>query len=331
VLLTPAYLGQEGGDEGWYQEIVRAGAWDVPLIIETGQVIETHHLAMLIAAGASAVCPYLALQLAEELKPGGALRYREAVDLGLRKVLARMGICTIGSYRNSQLFEVVGLDQDVCEAFFEDAGAALGGKSLRALLQDSLDRHTSAFASNTNSAPQLRDEGLYRFRQSGERHSSSPELVRRMHRYVKSPSPENYRAYAELAEAREPVAVRDLFEFAPADPIALGEVEPEDAILHRFSTQAMSLGALGPEAHRTLAIAMNRLGARSNTGEGGEDPDVYRTEPEAANRVKQVASARFGVTTEYLVRADELEDQRSRLLNNGTSWRRQRRLLAIST
>jgi glutamate synthase (ferredoxin) len=290
-----------------WQEIVRAGAWDVPLIIETGQVIETHHLAMLIAAGASAVCPYLALQLAEELKPGGALRYREAVDLGLRKVLARMGICTIGSYRNSQLFEVVGLDQDVCEAFFEDAGAALGGKSLRALLQDSLDRHTSAFASNTNSAPQLRDEGLYRFRQSGERHSSSPELVRRMHRYVKSPSPENYRAYAELAEAREPVAVRDLFEFAPADPIALGEVEPEDSILHRFSTQAMSLGALGPEAHRTLAIAMNRLGARSNTGEGGEDPDVYRTEPEAANRVKQVASARFGVTTEYLVRADELE------------------------
>src|SRR6202030_4184371 len=126
------------------------------------------------------------------------------------------------------------------------------------------------------------------------------DMIRRMHRYVKSPTAENYRAYSELAETREPVAVRDLFEFAPANSIALEEVEPESAILERFTTQAMSLGALGPEAHRTLAIAMNQLGARSNTGEGGEDPDVYRSEPEAANRVKQVASARFGVTAEYL-------------------------------
>ncbi len=128
-----------------------------------------------------------------------------------------------------------------------------------------------------------------------------------MHHYVKSPTAENYRAYAELAETREPVAIRDLFDFAPGNPIVLEEVDSESAILARFTTQAMSLGALGPEAHRTLAIAMNRLGARSNTGEGGEDPDVYRSEPEAANRIKQVASARFGVTAEYLVRADELE------------------------
>jgi len=291
-----------------WKALVSAGACDVPLIIETGQVIETHHLAMLIAAGASAVCPYLALELSENAQAQGAARYREAVDVGLRKVLARMGICTVGSYRNSQLFEIVGLNQNVRDEFFEDAGGALGGKSLEELLQDSLDRHTSAFAPSASTvAAQLRDEGLYRFRQTGERHSSSPDLVRRMHHYVKSPTAENYRAYAELAETREPVAIRDLFDFAPGNPIALEEVESESAILARFTTQAMSLGALGPEAHRTLAIAMNRLGARSNTGEGGEDPDVYRSEPEAANRIKQVASARFGVTTEYLVRADELE------------------------
>ena len=291
-----------------WKALVSAGGCDVPLIIETGQVIETHHLAMLIAAGASAVCPYLALELSENAQDEGTARYREAVNVGLRKVLARMGICTVGSYRNSQLFEIVGLNQNVRDEFFEDAGGALGGKSLEELLQDSLDRHTSAFAPSASTvAAQLRDEGLYRFRQTGERHSSSPDLVRRMHHYVKSPTAENYRAYAKLAETREPVAIRDLFDFVPGNPIALEEVEPESALLARFTTQAMSLGALGPEAHRTLAIAMNRLGARSNTGEGGEDPDVYRSEPEAANRIKQVASARFGVTAEYLVRADELE------------------------
>ncbi len=153
----------------------------------------------------------------------------------------------------------------------------------------------------------MQDSGLYRFRHAGEQHSTSPELVRRMHAYLKSPTPEKYAAYSELADSREAVSVRDQLEFAPGSPIALEEVEPESAILARFCAQAMSFGALSPEAHRTLAIAMNRLGARSNTGEGGEDPSVYRFEPEAANRVKQVASARFGVTAEYLARADELE------------------------
>src|SRR5271155_4798663 len=285
---------------------VRAGAYEIPLIIETGQVIETHHLAMLIAAGASAVYPYLALEFAGNLKAGGRARYREAVETGLRKVLARMGICTIASYRNSQLFELVGLNDEVRETFFEDAGAVLSGKSLQDLLQDALDRHQAAYSSAA-SASNLRDDGLYRFRHAGERHSSSPALVKSMHRYIKDPTPENYQAYEALAESREPVAVRDLLDFTATDAIPLVEVENESEILRRFSTQAMSLGALSPEAHRTLAIAMNRLGARSNTGEGGEDPSVYRFEPEAANRVKQVASARFGVTAEYLARADELE------------------------
>ena len=288
-----------------WKVLVESDACRIPLLIETGQVIETHHLAMLVAVGASAVFPYLALELSENLKPGGAARYRTGIEAGLRKVIARMGISTIGSYRNSHLFEAVGLDADILDAFFEDADAALGGKTLAGILRDALDRHATAFRSES---PEMRDAGLYRFRQTGEQHASSPELVRRMHKYIQSPTPEAYRVFAELAETREPVAVRDLIAIAPdKSPISLDEVEPDTAILPRFSTQAMSLGALGPEAVRTLAIAMNRLGGRSNTGEGGEDADVYRFEPEARNRVKQVASARFGVTAEYLVRADELE------------------------
>ncbi len=288
-----------------WKALVEADACQIPLLIETGQVIETHHLAMLVAVGASAVLPYLALEMSESLKPGGADRYRHGVEAGLRKVIARMGISSIESYRNSHLFETVGLDDEVVEEFFEDADAVLGGKSLAELLRENLERHAAAFAP---AAPEMNDAGLYRFRQHGEQHASSPELMRRMHKYIQSPTAEGYRAFSELAETREPTAVRDLIAIAPGRaPVALEEVEPDAAILSRFSSQAMSLGALAPEAVRALAIAMNRLGGRSNTGEGGEDGDVYRFEPEARNRVKQVASARFGVTAEYLVRADELE------------------------
>jgi glutamate synthase (ferredoxin) len=287
-----------------WKEIVKAGACGASLVVESGQVIETHHIALLVAAGASAVVPYLAFQFSEELKPGGAAKYRVAVEAGLRKVLARMGISTAASYRNSHLFEMVGIDEELRAQFFENTSAALGGKTLHEILEDALARHGSAF---NPAERELNDAGLYRFRQTGERHSNSPELVRRMHRYIKSPTAEAYNSFKEMAEAREPVAIRDLLEIVPGKPIPIESVQPESEILERFSTQAMSLGALGPEAHRTLAMAMNRLGARSNTGEGGEDPDLYRLEPEANNRIKQVASARFGVTAEYLVRADELE------------------------
>jgi glutamate synthase (NADPH/NADH) large chain/glutamate synthase (ferredoxin) len=286
--------------------MVLHGAHNVPLVVESGQIIETHHIALLIAAGASAVYPYLAMELSENLQAGGAAKYRIAVEAGLRKVLARMGISTVASYRNSHLFETVGLDQEICTEFFEDASASLGGKSLQNILDETIAAHAHAFAAATPAAA-MQDAGLYRFRHAGERHSTSPELVRRMHGYIKSPTPENYASFVELSDTREPVAIRDHLEFAPAAPIPLEEVEPVSAILSRFSAQAMSLGALSPEAHRTLAVAMNRLGARSNTGEGGEDPSLYRFDPEAANRVKQVASARFGVTAEYLCRADELE------------------------
>ena len=286
-----------------WSSMVKAGKWNLPLVIETGQVVDTHHLALLIAAGASAVLPYAALQQARTLNPDGPSTYRIAVEKGLRKVMARMGISTLSSYRNSQLFETIGLDDDLRSGFFEGTGGALGGKSLDDILQDSIDRHTAAFSA---ADPNLKDLGLYRFRHNGERHAGSPELVRRMHRYIKSPSPENYAAFQELSH-QDSNSIRDLMEIEQAPAIPLGEVEPASAVLSRFSTQAMSLGAISPEAHRTLAVAMNRLGARSNTGEGGEDPEVYASQPEANNRVKQVASGRFGVTTEYLVHADELE------------------------
>jgi glutamate synthase domain-containing protein 2/glutamate synthase domain-containing protein 1/glutamate synthase domain-containing protein 3 len=288
-----------------WKALVRAGGCEIPIIVETGQVIETHHVALLVAVGANAVFPYLAMELSESLKVGGAVSYRAAVGAGLRKVMARMGISTLASYRNSHLFETIGIDEEVHDEFFEGAAAALGGKPLIEILEDSLARHVAAF---TPESPAMHDAGLYRFRQHGERHATSPELVRRMHRYIKSPTDEAYSSFVELAEGREPVAIRDLFEIsAKAAAVPLDEVEADSEILSRFSAQAMSLGALSPEAHSTLAIAMNRLGARSNTGEGGEDPETYHRRPEANNRVKQVASARFGVTAEYLVRADELE------------------------
>jgi glutamate synthase domain-containing protein 2/glutamate synthase domain-containing protein 1/glutamate synthase domain-containing protein 3 len=287
-----------------WKTLVASGVWHVPLVVETGQAIDTHHIALLVAAGASAVFPYLALEQASAMRPDGVARYRHAVERGLRKVMARMGVSTMASYRNSQLFEVIGLDRTLCNDLFENAACVAGTKSLSHLFQDCLDRHTAAYAADGST---LEDAGFYRFRHHGERHSSSPELVRRLHRYIKVPSQENFRSYNALAEEREPIAIRDLLELRKRDPLPIEDVETEASLLSRFSTQAMSLGAISPETHRTLAIAMNRLGGRSNTGEGGEDPQIYMQQAEANNRVKQVASGRFGVTTDYLVHADELE------------------------
>lgn len=286
-----------------WKAMIDAGFCGVPLIVETAQVIDTHHVALLIATGASGVHPWLAMEMAERLSLGGSLRYRRSIENGLRKVLARMGISTIASYRNSQLFETIGLNSDVCARFFEDADRTIGGKGLTNVLEDYLQFHSAGFGAP---AANFRDFGLYRFRHHGERHGNNPELVRRMHRFIKSPTTENHSAMTELAE-RENVAIRDLLMMKSGEPIDLEHVETEASLLSRFSTQAMSLGAISPEAHRMLAVAMNRLGARSNTGEGGEDPSVYSDGSEANNRVKQVASGRFGVTTEYLVQADEIE------------------------
>jgi glutamate synthase domain-containing protein 2/glutamate synthase domain-containing protein 1/glutamate synthase domain-containing protein 3 len=287
-----------------WKAMVREGLWDVPLVVESAQVFDTHHIALLVANGASAVLPYLADQFAEALEAGGTERVRTAVHAGLRKVLARMGVSTVASYRNSQLFEIVGLSEDLCAEFFEDAADFPEQKSLDELLADYLRMHTAAFAAASDD---MGDAGLYRFRKGAELHANSPEIVRRMHAHVKAPDAKKYSAFEELAERQGTVFLRDLLDTVPGTPVPVEEVESSASVLKRFSTQAMSLGSLGPEAHRTLAVAMNLLGGRSNTGEGGEDPATYRYEPAAANKIKQVASGRFGVTADYLVHAEELE------------------------
>jgi len=261
--------------------MVREGLSDVPLVVESAQVFDTHHVALLVAAGASAVVPYLADQFAESLEPGGTEKVRSAINAGLRKVLARMGVSTLASYRNSHLFEIVGLSEQLCSEFFEDAADYPGLKSLDDLLADYLRLHKAAFSGESDELP---DSGLYRFRKGAELHASSPEVVRRLHAHVRAPSAKTYSAFEELAEHQGPVFLRDLLDTVPDTAVPLDEVEPLDSIVKRFSTQAMSLGSLGPEAHRTLALAMNQLGGRSNTGEGGEDPQTYRFEPAAATK-----------------------------------------------
>jgi glutamate synthase (NADPH/NADH) large chain/glutamate synthase (ferredoxin) len=288
-----------------WKSMVREQLWDVPLIVETAQAFDTHHVALLVAAGASAVVPHLMEQFAETEEPGGMTKVRVAIYAGLRKVLARMGVSTLASYRNSYLFEIVGLSEELCTEFFEDAADFAGQKCLDDLLADYLRLHKEAF---TKTGEEMPDAGLYRFRKGAELHANSPEVVRRLHAHVKSPDAGKYPAFEELADnCGSVVFLRDLLETVASTPVPLEDVEPAENILKKFSTQAMSLGSLSPEAHKTLALAMNQLGGKSNTGEGGEDPDLWINQPEAANKIKQVASGRFGVTSDYLVHAQELE------------------------
>jgi len=287
-----------------WKSMVREDLWDVPLVVETAQAFDTHHVALLVAAGASAVVPYLTEQFAEAEEPAGFNKVRNATYAGLRKVLARMGVSTLASYRNSYLFEIVGLSEDLCAEFFEDAADFAGQKTLDDLLADYLRMHSESFAKTGEDMP---DAGLYRFLKGAELHANSPEVVRRIHAHVKAPQAGKYPAFEELSDTNGVVFLRDLLDTVASTPISIDDVEPAECILKKFSTQAMSLGSLSPEAHRTLALAMNELGGRSNTGEGGEDPDLWTNEPHAANKIKQVASGRFGVTSDYLVHAQELE------------------------
>ncbi len=292
----------------------------VSLLCETGEAWEVHHVACLIGYGASAVNPYLAFQTVRRLAatpergetaldPDLAVgNYKTALEYGLRKVMSKMGISTVASYHGAQIFEVIGLARAVVERCFLGTPSRVGGIGYAEIAGEVLARHREAFAGGRTRLP---DAGFYRFRKEGEQHAFNPNVVKALHAAVKSGRYEDYKRYAELVNTREPLALRDLLAFrSDRPPIPVEEVEPVEAILRRFSTQAMSIGALGPEAHRTLATAMNRLGARSNTGEGGEDPEWWHPLPNgdlAASKIKQVASARFGVTPEYLIRAEQLE------------------------
>jgi glutamate synthase (NADPH/NADH) large chain/glutamate synthase (ferredoxin) len=220
-----------------------------------------------------------------------------------------MGISTVRSYRGAQLFEAIGLAGEVVRRYFPGAPSPIEGAGLPEIAEEVLQRHALAFGPAARDV--LEEGGFHRYRRDGETHAFSPDVVRALHAAIGSGEKVDYADYAGRVERRDPVVVRDLLEFAPARAVPLEEVEPIETILRRFSTAAMSIGALSPEAHETFAIAMNRIGGRSNSGEGGTDPDhSWRVLPNgdsANDRIKQVASARFGVTADYLASAEELQ------------------------
>src|SRR5438128_714884 len=282
------------------------------LIAEAGDAWDVHHFAALIGYGAEAVHPWLALesvqvQVAED---DASLRFRAAAEAGLLKILSKMGISTLSSYCGAQIFEALGLGAEVIDRCFTGTVSTIGGIGFTEIAEDVLARHRAAYPDVAAAEPVLPDHGRVRYRRDGEDHGWSPQLVRSMQAAVAADTPQAYDAFRARVAARLPASPRDLLAFRAVAPIPLEEVEPAEEIRRRFVSTAMSLGALSPEAHRTLAIGMNRMGARSNSGEGGEDPDTYaplENGDRADNRIKQVASGRFGVTTHYLMRADELE------------------------
>jgi len=294
------------------------------IIAETGEARDVHQIALLIGFGASAVNPYLAFATLRSLVDEGnasakdALKaishskatenYEKAVDAALLKIISKMGISTISGYQAAQIFEAIGLDQETLDLCFSGMTSRIGGIGICYLAQETIDRHAAAFGNGR--APALDAGAYYRYRRDGEYHAFNPEVWRNLHKAVESGDYADYRQYADMVQARNPIALRDLLEFVPTDPIALEEVEPIDKIATRFVTAAMSLGALSPEAHATMAVGMNRIGAKSNTGEGGEDSSRRVVQPNgdtSNSKIKQVASARFGVTPVYLASADELE------------------------
>ena len=295
------------------------------ILCETGEARDVAHFALLIGFGAGAINPYLALATVEELvheaafvpeeidADTGVRNYLAACDKGCLKTMAKMGISTLQSYRGAQIFEVVGLDRDLVDRCFTGTASRVSGVGYDVIAEESAIRHRRAFAGDAYVYPELDPGGLYQWRSRGERHAFNPDTVASLQHAVREDDYETYRAFSQAAdtEAEQSCALRGLFRFRWSEsPVPLEDVEPAAEIVKRFCTGAMSYGSISLEAHQTLAIAMNRIGARSNTGEGGEDPARFVPEPNGDSRrsaIKQVASGRFGVTSWYLVNADELQ------------------------
>ena len=282
-----------------HQHLIREGLRPgTSLIADTGEARDDHQIAALLAFGADAVCPWLALDLAGKNRH----RYREAIAKGLLKIMSKMGVSTMRSYRGAQLFEALGIGGDVIERHFTGTPSPIGGMGLDDIEGEVLERHHAAFGPGPT---ELQDGGFYRYRRHGEAHAFEPRVIKSLHKAMETGTPIDYKTYAELVHTRDPLTLRDLLELRSGASIPLEEVEPIRAIVRRFMTAAMSLGALSPEAQKVLAVAMNTLDARSNSGEGGEPPEVYGTI--TSNRIKQVASGRFGVTADYLIGAVEIQ------------------------
>jgi len=296
----------------------------VALIVESGEPREVMHFALLLGYGASAVNPYLAIETLEDLYKSGHLgteyswdkifkSYMKATDKGLLKTFSKMGISTLQSYQGAQIFEAIGLNRALVERYFTGTSSRIEGVDMEVLAREALMKHEFAMQALTESETELRVGGEYQYRVRGERHLLNPLTVSKLQHAVRQSKPETFREFADIVnqQHRDFLMLRGMFEFKPAgDPVPIEDVEPASEIVKRFATGAMSFGSISKEAHETLAIAMNRIGGKSNTGEGGEDEARFIPDPNGDLRrsaIKQVASARFGVTTNYLVNSDDLQ------------------------
>ncbi|WP_410473114.1 glutamate synthase large subunit [Faucicola mancuniensis] len=283
---------------------------DANIVVETGLMRDSHHLAVLLGVGATAVYPYLAYSVIADLVEKGELlgdplyaqeNFRKSMDKGLLKILSKMGISTISSYRGAQLFEAVGLSKEVVDLCFDGVESRIQGATFDDLQADQKALANNAFSKRTP----IDQGGLLKFVFNKEYHAFNPDVIQALHKAVRTGDYTNYQAYADIVNTRPVATIRDLLKLKTDNPIKLDDVESVENILKRFDSAGMSLGALSPEAHEAIAIAMNTIGGRSNSGEGGEDPVRYNTVRNS--KIKQVASGRFGVTPAYLRSAEVMQ------------------------
>ena len=295
----------------------------VGLVVEAGDVREVHHVALLVGYGAAAVNPYLAMETAEDLATRGVLlrdvepetavrNLVRALGKGVLKVMSKMGISTVSSYTGAQVFEALGLSQELVDRYFTGTSSKLGGVGIEVIAEEVAARHARAYPTNGIPAGhrQLEGGGEYQWRRDGQPHLFDPETVFRLQHATRTGRYDIFKKYTAAVDdtADRLMTLRGLFRFRDGlrEPVDIDQVEPVSSIVRRFSTGAMSYGSISAEAHETLAVAMNRLGGKSNTGEGGEDADRLH-DPERRSAIKQVASGRFGVTSEYLTAADDIQ------------------------
>ncbi len=306
-----------------HNHLIREGSrTQVALILESGEPREVMHYALLIGYGASAVNPYLAIESLEDMSRRGWLaegittekaiyHYIKSINKGLLKVFSKMGISTLQSYRGAQVFEAIGLNKKLVDEYFTGTASRIEGVGLDVLSREAIMKHHAAFHP-LESDTELPVGGSYAWRQRGEYHMLNPQTIAKMQHAIKTNNFATFKEYTDLMDeqSRHLCTLRGLFRFKKSKAVPIEDVEPASEIVHRFATGAMSFGSISKEAHETLAIAMNRIGGRSNTGEGGEDEERFTPDANGESRrssIKQVASGRFGVTANYLVNADELQ------------------------
>ena len=289
------------------------------LIVESGEIRETMHAALLLGYGASALCPYMTFAILDDLVKHHKIQeeyataeknYIKAVDKGLKKIMSKMGISTIRSYRGAKIFESIGLGEDLLRRYFGTEVSTIGGIGLKEIARDAIRLKEEADC--CDGATHLTNQGQFSWRKDGIRHAWNPETIAKLQLATRQGSYEKFKEWEKLVDEKEsPIFIRDFFAFKKATkPTPIDEVEPIESIVRHFVTGAMSFGALSIEAHEALALAMNKLGTRSNTGEGGEDNARYHSEVDGvslSSKTKQIASGRFGVTAEYLVNAEEIQ------------------------